>query len=492
MNTISQISSISQLGQSLGISTNKRKRSSTPKTKTLKAPKVAKVPKPRKPRKPRTTPAGRIPKRRKTQTPEVNVASQDKAVAVAGQGETALGKTHVHELQQFLINTSKPIPEWAESLASDALALASHEGKAEIKALKKEYDHCVQLRQQLLTSTEVMMAKQYIHELRMISRELNLLSEAAQGCMERIEKILQQSREHPQLEESKSDTIDQAKPKSKGAVKGGRGKSKALIPSSSTASARSKNAIEQDMCPECGTIVHHNHNSRSTCPNSRCGMSGRYLANTSLILAFGEEMEYNQSTQEFRKAYRKFLTPFFTDTKKPPQEVIDYVVYNLSYTHARSVHMVLRARIKHILVKSVKYKSWKNFDLWLAKYVKGEYIADIPKATIGDQLINMYHFSHLLWPQVPQPPSATKKDKDELELRNFIQKPPFTNAALTWLGYPELAKGFHKAKVLIHTYTHSPINTRIYTHRARPTSRRSFSTCTISLITTRTSTTNTS
>lgn len=459
------MSSLEQLASSLELvatsNGKKRKRSTIPKTKAVKVPKA---PKPRKPRKPRTTPAGRIAKKRKTE----HVVAIAAPSLPQGDASNALIQTHVQELQTFLVTNTKDIPSWSDTLASDALTLSSSsETKNEIKALKKEYDRCVQRRQELLSSVEKMLAKQYIHEIRMIGRELNLLAEAGQNCIMRMEQILQLAKEHPQTlpnspMESKTDSkTTESKPKNKGAGKGGRGKSKALAvmtsassaslsASSSTPPARSKNAIEQDMCPFCGTIVHHNHNSRSSCPNQRCGKSGRYLANTSSILAFGEEMEHSQNTQEFRKAYRKFLTPFFTDTKKPPQEVIDYVVYNLSYTHARSVHMVLRARIKSILVKSVQYKSWKNFDLWLAKYVKGEYIADIPKATIGDQLINMYHFSHLLWPQVPQPQSSSSKGKEELAPRNFIQKPPFTNAALTWLGYPELAKSFHRAKGKTH------------------------------------------
>lgn len=394
--------------------------------------KVAKVPKPRKPRKPRAPNSSRAGtnKRRKIDT---NSAPNNVEVAAVAVDETP----QVQELQTYLTNQSKPLPTWSEESIPGALTT---EAKNEIKLLKREYDRSVQRRGELIQSVSKMLGKQYIHELRMILRELNLLADAAQMSIERVGVAIRRMNETPAVVAAEVKIIVEppatksAKPKRKGTGK--------VATTSTTPVPRSKNAIEQEMCRECGTIVNHNHNSRSTCPNPRCGASGTYLANTSLILAFGEEMEYNQNTQEFRKAYRKFLTPFFSDTAKPPQIVIDVVIHGLSFTHAKSVHMVLRARIKSILVKE-GYKEWKNFDLWLAKYVKGEYIADIPKATLGDQLINMYHFSHLLWPQVQQP--VTGKNGNPAP-RNFIQKPPFTNAALNWLGYPELAKGFHKAK----------------------------------------------
>ena len=285
-------------------------------------------------------------------------------------------------MRQFRSEMEKTLPvapAWPEEL-HPLLPQLSTDQKACIRTLKKQYDMYQHNRKSNLDVIERLYGRQHIHDLRFLVLEIHTYTYLCHDIIVQTQDIvsgkilaisswipLWDAESQTFLAEKDECIISSSVPSDKLSTKKGdlsttvtgRAKKKKAInkaPSQSNHSSliyRTKNAIEQDKCPYCNALVMYKPDaSENTCPNWRCGAALPYQANINANLSYGEEMEFSQNTQEFRKAYRKFLAPFLEQTRKPPTEVIDCVIQGLSYVHAKSIHIVLRSRIKAILNKN--------------------------------------------------------------------------------------------------------------------------------------------
>jgi hypothetical protein len=203
---------------------------------------------------------------------------------------------------------------------------------------------------------------------------------------------------------------------------------------------------DADVCPMCRTpFVFCPQEARLTCSNRTCGHSAIHLAPTQSSLAFGEEQEWQQDSNEHKKSYRKFLQPYADGAPEPPKALLDDIRRELHNIHIFSRLEVKATRIKEICTLLAKKQAmngkapynardWKNHNHKIARILRKEYVAVLPKEVVKRLIIR--HAEDLtMWHKI-------KGDKKI----NFTQKSAFTNRELLRMGYAELASCFELSK----------------------------------------------